>query len=290
MLVFALSATALYAQTPQNTRDAQFTIKVASADVHKAPTQASPVVGHATQGSVLLVTRELGSWVRVPWPPGPDGEAFVHVSAGTLSRGIVTDSSYISADVARTSASAFSSSSSSSASADPRPAPRAAQSQYVGLPSHTVGVGAVMATEHFAFGGSGRFWFTRHLGAQLQLTHESFTNADNDFSTVSFLPSAIVTMRDHVSDYLSLRPYFGGGLTIGHTNMRPTTVVGVDPVESSSKSVMGYQFFGGGELTLASVPQIGISLEAGYRHAGESFDGVDASGLTVLASGHWYFR
>ena len=288
MLVFALSSTALYAQTPQGTRDAQFTIKVPSAEVHKAPTLASPVVGQATQGSVLLVTRELGSWVRVPWPPGPDGAAYVHVSTGTLSHGSVADASYISADVARTSAGAFSSSS-ASAGAEPRQAPRASQSQYVGLPSHTVGVGAVMTTDHFALGGSGRFWFARHLGAQVQLTHQSFTNADNDFSTINFLPSVVFTMRDHVSDHLSMRPYFGGGPTIAHMNMQPPSLDGVI-ADSSSKTVMGIQFFGGAEVTFASVPQVGISFDLGYRHAGESFEGVDGSGIAVSAAAHWYFR
>jgi hypothetical protein len=287
MLVFALSATALYAQTPQEPRDAQFTIKVPTAEVHKAPTTASPVVGQATQGSVLLVTRELGSWVRVPWPPGPDGVAYVHVSMGSLSHGSVADTSYISADVARTSASAFSSqasqSTSSSASANPRPAPHASQqSQYVGLPSHTIGAGAVMTTDHFTFGGSGRLWLSRHIGAQVQLTHQSFTDADNDFKTISFLPSAVVTIGDRVSDYLSLRPYVGGGLSVAHMTMQAPAV--------ESKTVMGVQFFGGAELTFASVPQVGVSFDVGYRHAGESFEGVDASGLAVSGAAHWYFR
>jgi len=291
MLVFALSATALHAQTPQNTADAQFTVKEASAPVYKAPTTASPVIGRAARGTVLDVTRELGSWVRIPWVDAPDGVAYVHVSMGSVSN---SNGPYISAAVARTSATILSSASQGQAtttfaSTAPRVAPQtAAQSQYVGLPSHTVGVGAVMTTsDHFAFGGSGRFWTSRHLGAQVQLMHQSFSNADNDFSTISLAPSVVVTLRDHVSDYLSLRPYFGGGPTIAHTNARPTSVA---TAPSSSRNVMGYQIFGGGEITLASLPQIGVSVDVGYHHAGESFEGVDTTGLAVSAAGHWYFR
>jgi len=294
MLVFAFSATALQAQTPQNTRDAQFTVQEASAPVYKAPTTASPVIGQAPRGAVLDVTRELGSWVRVPWPGAPDGVAYVHVSMGTV---LNSNGSYISASVARTSASVLSSaqpssvspSSSTSASATAGLATQtsAQRSQYVGLPSHTIGVGAVMTTsDHFGFGGSARFW-TRHVGVQLQLTHQSFSNADNDFSTINFAPGVVLTLRDHVSDYLSLRPYFGGGPTFAHTNARPTSV---DAGLSSSKNVMGYQMFGGGEVTFASLPQIGVSVDVGYHHAGESFEGVDATGVAVSATGHWYFR
>jgi hypothetical protein len=292
MLVITVSAAPVCAQGTQDAVTPLFTVTQASAPVYKAPTTASPVIGQAPRGTVLDVGRELGSWVRVPWPSAPDRVAYLHVSMGTVSN---SQGSYISASVARTSASVLASSqtsasTSASASAAPHLASQTAtqQSQYVGLPSHTLGVGAVMTTsDHFAFGGSARFWTARHVGAQLQLTHQSFSNAASDFSTINFAPSITMTLRDHVSDYLSFRPYVGGGPTFAHTNARP---VSVDATAPASKNVMGYQIFGGGELTLASLPQVGVSVDVGYHHAGESFEGVDTTGLAVSAAGHWYFR
>src|ERR1051325_11286360 len=58
-LIVCLFPAALYADT------AEFTISSASANVHKAPTTASPVIGRTSRGQVLPVKRELGSWVRV---------------------------------------------------------------------------------------------------------------------------------------------------------------------------------------------------------------------------------
>src|SRR5437867_11203948 len=64
----------LFAQTPV------FTVQAASADVYKAPSTGSVVIGHAPRGTTLPVTRELGSWVKVSWPRAEDGVGYVHVS------------------------------------------------------------------------------------------------------------------------------------------------------------------------------------------------------------------
>src|SRR5262245_47270284 len=63
----------------------EFTVNSVSADVHNSPSTGSPVIGHASKGAVLQVTRELGSWVRIPWPDVPEG-AYLHVSAGSINR------------------------------------------------------------------------------------------------------------------------------------------------------------------------------------------------------------
>ena len=76
-----LSAAPLYAQ------DNIFTINVASADIHAAPTTASPVIAKAPRGTTFAVTRELGSWVAIASPAAANGIGYLHVSWGTRSGG-----------------------------------------------------------------------------------------------------------------------------------------------------------------------------------------------------------
>ena len=68
----------LYAQ------DVVLMVTVPSADVYKAPTNVTPVIGHVSQGTVLPIERNLGSWVKIPWPGGQDGFGYVHVSNGPI--------------------------------------------------------------------------------------------------------------------------------------------------------------------------------------------------------------
>jgi hypothetical protein len=62
-------------------------VSEASASVHKSPSVASPVIGKAPRGTALVVTREVGDWVKVSWPSAADGAGYVRVSAGTLGDG-----------------------------------------------------------------------------------------------------------------------------------------------------------------------------------------------------------
>src|SRR5262245_1567329 len=48
-----------------------------SANVYKTPSTGSLVIGSAPLGTVLEVTRELGSWVKVPWPDAQEGFGYV---------------------------------------------------------------------------------------------------------------------------------------------------------------------------------------------------------------------
>ncbi len=73
----------LVAPARLSAQSAEFRVDTASASVHKAPSIASPVIGHARQGVALEVTRDLGSWVKVPWPDASGGIGYIHVSMGT---------------------------------------------------------------------------------------------------------------------------------------------------------------------------------------------------------------
>src|SRR4030088_2879167 len=69
---------------PLPAHDTVLTVNVLSADVHKGPSTANPVIGHVSRGTVLPVARNLGSWVKVVWPAAPDGVGYVHVTMGRV--------------------------------------------------------------------------------------------------------------------------------------------------------------------------------------------------------------
>ena len=67
-IMFCLNTTSLLAQTagPQH---AELTVKAASANVHKFASIGSPVIGKVPRGTVLEITRNLGSRVEVRGSP-----------------------------------------------------------------------------------------------------------------------------------------------------------------------------------------------------------------------------
>ena len=65
-------------------QDTVLTVTVPSADVYKGPSTVTPVIGHVSRGTVLPVSRNLGSWVKIAWPDAPDGVGYVHVTMGRL--------------------------------------------------------------------------------------------------------------------------------------------------------------------------------------------------------------
>src|SRR6266487_2415861 len=65
-------------------QDTVLTVNVPSADVYKGPTTVTPVIGHVSRGTVLPISRNLGSWVKISWPDAPDGIGYVHVTMGRI--------------------------------------------------------------------------------------------------------------------------------------------------------------------------------------------------------------
>ena len=78
VVALCLAPTVLRAQSTT------FTVSVASASIYKSPSTGSPVIGTASRGTVLEVTRELGSWVKVVWAGAQDGVGCIHVSMGSI--------------------------------------------------------------------------------------------------------------------------------------------------------------------------------------------------------------
>jgi hypothetical protein len=268
------------------------TVGAAKAEVRKAPSLASPVIGQASRGTVLDVTRDIGAWVKVDWPDAPDGVGYVHESAGTLSNRPSRErriadavaslpppepAADVSAEVPMTNDVAR------------EVANTAARTLYVPPPTHVVGLGGHLSARTPAFGFSSRVWSRHRLGVQVDFSRSQLASdlsADRVRST-EFTPSVIYSMPDYVGESLWLRPYLGGGVAM----VRSKRYGGVpEVVQSESASTLGYRAFGGVEATLPGAARLAISADAGYQWAESKFEGFDPAGVRFSIAAHWYVK
>ena len=281
-LVVCLSPAAVLAQ------DAMLTVTASSADVYKSPSTGSPVIGHAARGAQLPVTRELGSWVRVSWPSSPDGVGFVHVSTGRVANARPPEEVRAAAGDAvkaipeRTAALAPPPTNATVASRQAPIRPRNATP----VP-HLLGIGGgMMAASPVGFGVTARAWRWNRLGLRMDLSRQSDgTSGGAHASSIHFEPSAIVMLNDYISNYVWFRPYAGGGIGV----RRQTFTTGLTGTSTSDNS-MGYQLFGGTEVTVANAPQLAVSADLIYRSRASAVDAFDTGGIGLGLSAHWYFR
>ena len=299
---FSLIATTVHAQ------GTHFTVGAASASVYKAPTNVSPVIGEATKGVTLEVTRDVGSWVKVAWSKAPDGVGYVRKDAGTMgtpgqaaatapapstgsARAVSAPAQapVAPAPVLSPSAASIAAATPRAASAQPTPLVRQqpVPTAYV-APSHRFGMGGQIGGSAVGSGLSARGWSTsQKIGVQLDVTHHAMTN-DVFFTRMSstqFGPRVLYAFRDHVSDSTWVRPYAGAGAHVLRASV-------TDPVSgvATSDTRMAAQFFGGTELTLAAMPRLGLSADVGYQWYQSPFVGYTLDGMMMTVSAHWYFR
>jgi hypothetical protein len=302
---FCLTATTVHAQ------GTHFTVSAASASVYKAPTNVSPVIGEATKGATLEVTRDVGGWVKVAWSQAPDGVGYIRKSAGTMGAlGAAVPATTASAPAPSAAPRAASGARSSAAAAGastapvavtPASAPAAASGQsgpapriqlpvpagYV-APSHRFALGGMIGGSAVGAGLSARTWSaSQKIGVQFDVTHHSMTN-DVFFtrmSSMQFGPRVMYAFRDRVSDRTWLRPYVGAGAHVLRASVD-------DPLTglSVSDTRMAAQFFGGTEVTLSAAPRLGLSADVGYQWYQSPFVGYTLDGMMVTLSAHWYFK
>ena len=283
-LVVCLSPAAAFAQ------DATITVTASSADVYKSPSTGSPVIGHAARGAQLPVTRELGSWVQVAWPSAADGHAFLHVSMGRLAnarppeevRAAAGDAvKLIPEKEAALTAPASGAATVANRAAARRPNPATP------VP-HNVSVGGgLIGGAPIGFGVSARAWQWNRLGVRVDMSRQAEGIATARAASLQFEPSAMLSLSDLVSNYVWLRPFVGGGLSLRHqTFTNGLTGLGNSTYDNST----GYQVFGGTELTVANAPQLALSADVAYRSHRSAFDAFDVGGIGVGLSAHWYFR
>ena len=281
--------------TPVRAQEAVLTVTVASADVHKGPSTVTPVIGHVSRGTVLPVSRNLGSWARVAWPDAPEGVAYVHVTMGRLGPS--------SADASAANMSPRTSSAPASAVSAPapvtttippvtrRPTERmAVRGDLNGAPiTHIIGVGGLVGSRS-SFGATARAWRSDHLGIQLAFARDAMTSdvAAGRVTSIRFEPGVVYALFDRVTDYVWFRPYVGSVLSVRHQTWK---LSGPAAMEPASDNGMGFRVFGGSELTFAGLQRFGLSAELGYRRFPTTpFPEFEADRLSVSIAGHWYIK
>jgi hypothetical protein len=163
--------------------------------------------------------------------------------------------------------------------------PQPQSSAYIATPKHQIGLGARLGGSAFGLGASARAWSRGPLGVQFEVSRFSQTDPTSTVMTsTQFGPSALYTFGDRISDYMWLRPYLGAGATFNRSTMTP---LGGLPVSDSNA---GFQTFGGGELSVASLPQLAVSAEMGYHWFESPFAGLELGGFSVSVAGHWYIK
>ena len=290
VIALILNAAPLHAQT------SMFTVTVQSADIYRGPTTGSPVVGHASRGTDLTVSRNLGSWAEVAWPNAPNGIGYVHMTMGRLGtpaqKAPATTQSLSRASASSASAPAPALAPATTASAQRTPgavdlAPPPTVPQGGSRISHVVGVGGLVGSMS-TFGASTRWWHNKHLGMQVGFTRDAM-NSDTAAGRVTSMqvePGIVYALFDRVPDYFWIRPYVGSALNFRHQTWKDSAA----PTEPVSDNGVGYRVFGGGELTFASLTQLGVSAEIGYRHLPTPFAGFEPEKWNVSIVGHWYIK
>ena len=284
VVVLALNPTLVSAQ------DTVFTVTVPSADVYKGPTNVTPVIGHAPRGTVLPVSRNLGSWARVPWPDAPDGVGYVHMTTGRLT---ASNGAAVAPPTTAPSRPPADPGAATTPMLSPTPPrlPReqmAVSDQATGAPiSHSLGIGGRVGSTR-SFGATARAWRNDHVGIQFALTRDAMTSdlAAGRVTSMQVESGVVFSPFDHVSDYIWIRPYVGSGLSFHHQSLK---VSSTDPVQASDNG-FGFRVFGGSELTFASAQRFGLSVEFGYRRVPTPFPGFEPDALSASLAGHWYIK
>jgi len=291
-VALCLSVTRVSAQTtePQSTA---LTVKTA-ASIHKSPTVASAVVGTAPRGTVLEVKRNLGSWIEVPWTEGEKGVGYIHVNAGTITRGAMPDPR-LSAGAPQTPSSPTAASQTPLGAVSPAEqiaiSDRAGSSNsvYVSLPRHIVGLGGRMSETAPGFGATFRGWWRNRLGVQFEMSRYRFDSvgAPGYMTSVQFAPSVLYSLPDSVTDALWVRPYVGGGGSLYRSTLSgPTGSVTALATEKG----LGFQAFGGAEATIAGMPRFALSADVGYRWSHTTLGGLEPNKIGFALAGHWYLK
>jgi hypothetical protein len=262
----------LYAQS------ADFRVESASANVHKAPSIASPVIGQAPQGVVLEVRRDLGSWVKIPWPVAPDGVGYVHTSMGIRTGAAMPRA---------TGGNALGGEPAEQVAAGNRPA--ALVSRYVVPPAHVVGLGGQVGGSTIGAGINARTWFHQRLGVQLEVSRTSLAGpiASEQLTATQLAPSLLYSLSNLVTDYVWVRPYLGAGPRVVR---RTFGVASQSGGAALSRSSVGLQTFGGSELTFANMPRFSVSTDLRYGWFENTDPDFELDGLGFSVSGHWYVK
>ena len=285
VLALLLNPAFLHAQ------DSVFTVTVPTATVYKGPSNVTPVIGRVSRGTELNVSRNLGGWVKVAWPSAEDGVGYVRTSMGRMgdaeAGASATSATNASPRPGSAPAAAATTSTSSARTSAGQQIPPRRQTKTTEI-SHIFGVGASLVPMS-GVGASARAWHKNHLGIQVGFMRDTMTSdvAAGRVTSMQFEPGLEYAPFDRVSDYLWFRPYMGTAVSFVHQTLSIASPFAISPMSDSG---LGVRFYGGGELTFASMPQFGVSADVGYRHLPAPFAGFKADPLSVSLAGHWYIK
>lgn len=280
-LLLMMGAPPVYAQK------AMFVVTSMSADIHKAPSTGSAVIGKAPRGKAFEVRRELGSWVAVAWPEGDGGMGYLHMTWGTMSDGAAAQTSPASgATSAPVRSTPESDASATTNQRGQTPGTRVVAVSAPLLPSHVIGLGGRIGTRALGFAATGRAWTQRRVGAQIEAGQSTYTTAfgGDQLKAMQFAPSVIYSPRNVVTNAIWARPYIGGGVNFYRSTFRSSR--GFPDVVDSG---LGSQMFGGAELTWANLPQAALSADLRHLWA-PTTNGFELGGMGFSVSGHWYVK
>jgi hypothetical protein len=284
--MIVMGAPPLYAQ------DAVFVVMTTSADVHKAPSTGSAVIGKASRGRTFEVRRELGSWVRVSWPDGDEGVAYMHVAWGRISRGADVQAPAAAGLALPAAGPAPASAPASNALTNDVQIPQAPRTTTLprrgsSLPSHVIGLGGRMASRQMGFAATGRAWTYGPFGVQIEAGRPTYTSAvaPGQLRSLQVAPSVMYSPPDLVTNAIWARPYVGAGVDLHRTTLRSTSG-DADVVDH----LLGSHIFGGAEFTWANLPQFTLSADVRQQWAPPTFPGFELGGFGVSLSAHWYVK
>jgi hypothetical protein len=327
VVALCLSASPLHAQNAPTTK---LTVSEASATVHKTPSVGSPVIGKAPRGTELVVTREVGDWVKVSWPSSPDGAGYVRASslARAAAPGVAKAAATNAPASAKPSATlkkattakpaagaktttakaapaakATSEPVSAKAAVSPTPtvAPVAVRDEQIPVaqpsapsPARTLYVAPTHAFGVGAFGGS------RGLGGSARAWKKGRLGLQLEFSRYNY-DSVDMLSRASVTDIAPGVLFALNDRVTDTVWLRPFVGVAGHFAHSSrtdlifveateSANTMGARVFVGSELSLSSVPALAISMDVGYYHQPEPFIGFEPGGMGFSVAAHWYLK
>jgi len=316
---------------PLSAQTTTVTLKVSAtaAAVHKAPTLASPVIGKALGGTDLVVTREIGDWLKVSWPTAPDGVGYVRTNVGTIARGGAGAQANVRASVAARAPAAPAPTSTSvpdqalepaaatpsSAPASPAfaptlasapppapttavptsPVPAAETQSATAVPARTIGAGPTRGMGVGIVGGS-----TPGFGASARVWSKRSLGAQlqisrHSFNSTDLLSRATATdiapsLLFSMRDHLNDRLWWRPYVGLAGHYVHASRTDLIFLYATETASTFGGRVFAGAEMTFARVPQFTISADAGYYHLRPPFVGLDPSGVGFALSGHWYVK
>ena len=289
VILLCLNGSSLAAQIA-GSDGVELTVNLASANVHKFPSIASPVIGKAQRGNVLVINRHLGSWVEVAMAEGEGGVAFLHVNAGSISGRMPVDPNRVVAPPVRPTSTPASSIVSATTAAEQMTRPRststsalhrAAKSPHRTGRTHDSDRAGLWCDVQGMVGQS-RWRSIR--GVTPSPRRDRFAGTDDVHAIRTKRAVLAAKRRDRQFVAASIR----GWRRQLQSGERERT--GLPAPTGSSDTSMGYQAFGGAETTLAGLPQFSLSADAGYRRTRSTFAGFDKDRIAIAISGHWYVK